>query len=82
MQTIAELAPTLGVAPTCAALSVPRANYYRSRQPRPEPKPRPTPPRALPPEERQAVLATLHEPRFVDLAPAEDPGRPTHRACR
>ena len=71
MQTVAELAPTLGVAPTCAALSVPRANYYRSRQPRPEPKPRSTPPRALPPEERQAVLATLHEPRFVDLAPAE-----------
>ena len=71
MQTLAELAPRLGVAPTCTALNVPRANYYRSRQPRPELKPRPTPARALPPEDRQAVLATLHEPRFVDLAPAE-----------
>jgi putative transposase len=71
MQTITELAPRLGVAPTCAALGLPRASYYRGQQPRPEPKPRPTPARALPPEERAQVLATLHEPRFVDLAPAE-----------
>ena len=71
MQTITELAPRLGVAPTCAALGLPRATYYRGQQPRPEPKPRPTPARALPPEERAQVLATLHEPRFVDLAPAE-----------
>jgi putative transposase len=71
MQTITEMAPRLGVAPTCAALGLPRASYYRGRQPRPEPKPRPTPARALPPEERAQVLATLHEPRFVDLAPAE-----------
>jgi putative transposase len=69
--TVAELAPRLGVAPTCTALEVPRASYYRSRAPRPEPKPRPTPARALPVEERQAVLDALHEPRFVDLAPAE-----------
>jgi putative transposase len=71
MQTITELAPRLGVAPTCAALALPRASYYRSQQPRPEAKPRPTPARALPPEERAQVLATLHESRFVDLAPAE-----------
>ncbi len=71
MQTITELAPRLGVAPTCAALGLPRATYYRNQQPRSEPKPRPTPARALPPEERAQVLATLHEPRFVDLAPAE-----------
>jgi putative transposase len=32
---------------------------------------RPTPIRALSDEERATVLATLHEPRFVDLAPAE-----------
>jgi putative transposase len=69
--TVAELAPRLGVAPTCAALEVPRASYYRSRRPRSEPKPRPTPTRALPAEERQAVLDVLHEPRFVDLAPAQ-----------
>lgn len=69
--TVAELAPRLGVAPTCTALELPRASYYRSRAPRSEPKPRPTPARALPVEERQAVLDALHEPRFVDLAPAQ-----------
>ncbi len=71
MQTVTEMAPRLGVAPTCAALGLPRATYYRGQQPRPEPKPRPTPARALPPEERERVLATLHEPRFLDLAPAQ-----------
>ena len=71
MQTVAELGPKLGVAATCAALNVPRASYYRSRRPRVEPPPRPTPARALPAGERQAVLDVLHEPRFVDLAPAQ-----------
>ena len=71
MQTVAELGPRLGVAPTCAALHVPRANYYLSRKPRPEPPPRPTPARALSAADRQAVLEVLHAPRFVDLAPAE-----------
>jgi putative transposase len=71
MQTVTEMAPRLGVALTCAALALPRSTYYRGQQPRPEPKPRPTPARALPPEERAQVLATLHELRFVDLAPAE-----------
>jgi putative transposase len=71
MQAVTELAPRLGVTLTCAALGLPRATYYRGQQPRPEPMPRPTPARALPPEERVQVLATLHEPRFVDLAPAE-----------
>jgi len=72
MQIVAEQGPRHGVAATCRALAVPRASYYRSRQ---EPKPaRPRAravPRALPPEVRQAVLDVLHEPRFVDLAPAE-----------
>ncbi len=71
MQTVTEMAPRLGIARTCAALALPRATYYRGQQPRPEPKPRPTPVRALPPQEREQVLATLHEPRFVDLAPAQ-----------
>ena len=71
MQTVAERAPRLGVAPTCAALDVARASFYRQQQPRPEPRPRPTPPRALTAGDRQAVLDTLHEPRFVDLAPAQ-----------
>ena len=71
MQTIAELAPRLGVAPTCAALGVTRASFYRQRAPRLERRPRPAPPRALTVGDRQAVLDVLHEPRFVDLAPAE-----------
>jgi putative transposase len=71
MQTVTEMVPRLGVALTCAALGLPRATYYRGQQPRPEPKPRPASVRALPPEERRQVLAVLHEPRFVDLAPAE-----------
>src|SRR5439155_584998 len=71
MEAVTEMAPRLGVAPTCAALGLPRATYYRSQKPRPEPKPRPAPARALPREEREQVLAVLHEPRFVDLAPAE-----------
>ena len=71
MQTVAALAPRLGVAPTCAALEVARASFYRGQQPRPEPRPRPTPVRALSPDDRERVLETLHEPRFVDLAPAQ-----------
>ena len=71
MQSVAELAPRLGVAPTCAALGLARASYYRGRGPRPERKPRPAPVRALLPEERQAVRDVLHEPRFLDLSPSE-----------
>jgi len=54
----------------CAAMGLARATYYRHLTPR-SPLARPTPARALAPAERQAVLAVLHEPRFVDLAPAE-----------
>ena len=71
MQTVTELGPRLGVAPTCAALGVARASFYRSQQPHVERGPRPTPPRALTASERQAVLDVLHEPRFADLAPAQ-----------
>jgi len=71
MRTVTELGPRLGIAPTCAALEVARASYYRGLKPPVELPPRPTPARALPAEERQAVRDVLHEPRFVDLAPAE-----------
>lgn len=64
------LGPRLGVAPTCQAIGLPRATYYRGRRPQREPTPR-TSVRALVAEERQAVLGVLHAPRFVDLAPAE-----------
>ena len=71
MALVDESARELGVKATCTALGVPRASYYRARGPRPERKPRPRPARALSTEERSEVLAALHEPRFVDVAPAE-----------
>lgn len=72
--TAAEgLAPTVGTAAACRALGVCRAAPYRRRRSRPaaSPRLRPTPARALTPAERHGVLATLHEERFVDLAPTE-----------
>ena len=71
MSAVTEIAPLVGVVLACAMLAVARATYYRSRRPRALPSPRPAPPRALGRDERQAVLDVLHEPRFVDLAPAE-----------
>jgi hypothetical protein len=32
MTTVTELGPRLGIAPTCAALGLPRATYYRRRR--------------------------------------------------
>src|SRR5256712_2659285 len=71
MTTVTELGPRLGIAPTCAALGLPRAPYSRRRGPQSARAPRPRSPRALSPDDHAAVLARLHEPRFVDLAPAE-----------
>lgn len=74
MALVTEHSPTLGVAPICAALVVPRASYYRWQQPRAAtevPKPPRRVPRALPPAEREQVLALLNDERFVDLPPAE-----------
>src|SRR5712664_4039375 len=71
MATVTQIGPRLGIAPTCAALGLPRATYYRRRRsPRAAPPRRPSP-RALGGAERAAVLAQLHTPRFVDLAPGE-----------
>jgi putative transposase len=71
MATVTQIGPRLGIAPTCAALGLPRATYYRRRRPpRPAASRRPSP-RALSAGERAAVLTLLHEPRFVDHAPAE-----------
>jgi len=74
MVLVTAQSATLGVAATCEALAVPRASYYRWRQPPAAveaPKPPRRVPRALPPEERERVLAILHDERFVDLPPAE-----------
>ena len=71
MNLMRENATTVDITHLCAALCVPRSSYYRSLQPRKPPARRPSPPRALSPEERQAVLDVLHSERFVDKAPAE-----------
>lgn len=72
MAAVIEYAQSLGVAATCAALGLPRATYYRWRAPVHGPRPkRASPARRLSNRERQAVLDVLHEPRFVDLAPAQ-----------
>jgi len=74
MALVTEHSATLGVAPVCDALAVPRASYYRwQRPPVPEEEPKPVRrvPRALPPEERAHVLTILNDDRFADLPPAE-----------
>jgi putative transposase len=54
----------------CAALSVSRATWYRRQLPALQAAlPRPTPARALSSEQRQEVLDTLCQERFVDRSP-------------
>ena len=71
MRAVEAAGPTLGTAPACGALGLPRASLYRSRRPPLVTRPRPASPRALDPTERQAVLETLHSARFLDQAPAQ-----------
>lgn len=67
-----QLANDVGHLAACRSLGVPRASYYRRRRPRERAAGATRPqPRALAPEERRAVLETLHEERFIDRAPAE-----------
>jgi putative transposase len=65
------LIPIVGKSAACVALGVSRSTYYRDQKPRPPQKPRPTPPRALTPDERAAVLATLDSDEFGDKAPRQ-----------
>ncbi len=80
MDAVLSLAPQVGTRNACTALGVARATFYRQRPvfgpapqlaevPAPLP-PRTAPPRALSEEERNRVLAVLHEERFQDRAPA------------
>jgi putative transposase len=71
MAAVNEHGPQFGIAAACEALGMPRASYYRSLMPPPPPAARPPSHRAYGPEERQAILDVLHEPRFAELAPAE-----------
>ena len=70
MIAVHEATPTLGAAPACRALDLPRASLYRGRRPAVVARPRPAPPRALQLVERHAVLDLLHT-RFIDQAPAQ-----------
>ena len=76
MATVATHGARCGVGALCAALDLPAATYYRAQQRQAArgdvvAPPRAAPRRALQPAERQQVLDVLHEPRFVDLAPAQ-----------
>ena len=72
---VEEQGARLGIAPTCAALGLARATFYRQRRRPAEgaivPRVRRAPRQALAPTEREAVLALLHEEQFVDLPPAQ-----------
>jgi putative transposase len=68
MATVTHIGPRLGIARTCAALGLPRATYRRRRPQSALPA---RAPRAFSAGEQATVLDLLHEPRFVDLAPAE-----------
>ena len=70
MIAVDDATPTLGAAPACRVLGLPRASLYRGRRPAAVARPRPAPPRALDPIERQGVLDLLHT-RFIDQAPAQ-----------
>jgi putative transposase len=77
-QAVAELAPRIGVREACDAIGASQAGYYRRHRHSPAPeRPAPIPhrdrlqPRALNPEEQQAILDVLHSDRFVDMSPTE-----------
>ena len=71
MRLVAERGKELGVAALCATVGIPRTSFYRRQKPPPCPAPERISSRALTTPERRQVLEILHDPRFVDLAPAE-----------
>ncbi len=71
MEVVTEHRGSFGVKPTCAALGVARATYYRSQNPRTEPRGRGCHPRALSAEERHRVVEVVNSDRFCDQAPAQ-----------
>lgn len=71
MKAVEQNSPILGVRQLCHALSLAPATYYRKIKPEAaSPRARRTAPNSLSLVERQEVLDTLHDERFVDDAPA------------
>ena len=72
MDLVKQVGPELGIVAACAAVGLARATYYRELEPPMlGPAPKKSSPRELSVDERNALLAVLHEERFVDLSPAE-----------
>jgi putative transposase len=75
MRAAYTLSLDVGKRSACEALTVPRATFYRHMERQVDAdernRSRPVPPLALRPEERQAVIDTLHSERFQDKAPYE-----------
>ena len=79
MDAVAALSATIGIEAACDALAVSSATFYRNRplpgpfaipESSPPPVVRASPARTLGTEERQRILAVLHEERSQDWAPA------------
>ncbi len=72
MAAVTELATTAGIPAACQALALPRASFYRKLHPCSSASPvsRRRSARALGAQEKETVLACLHEERFQDRSPA------------
>jgi len=74
MSLIQQHRKRLDTVSLCQALEVPRASFYRQQGTKTSTAPgvtRRRPEHALSQVEQRTVLATLHEPRFVDVAPPQ-----------
>ncbi len=74
MNMIEQHRDQVGTLPLCEALEIPRASFYRQLAGNTDVADvimHPRPAHALSKAEQQAVLAVLHNPDFVDLAPAQ-----------
>jgi putative transposase len=74
MSAIEQVGEDVRTRVVCDSLGLARATLYRHRRGESAPRdkqPRPRHPRALLPDEREAVLGTLHSDDFADHSPAE-----------